>query len=222
MSDIVVISLGGSLIAQDSIGLKFLSGFKNLVLKHKNKKFIIVCGGGKPARLYQDAARTVSGARDRDLDMIGILATRLNGELLRGIFGKDAHPKVLYYPKDVRKTKQRIIIGAGSRPGSTTDLMAVQFAAANKAKMVTNLTNTEYVYDRHPKLKGAKPIKKISWCEFNAKFHNDRKPGMHFPFDPVASKMAERLKIKVMIAGPNVPNFEKILSGKPFKGTLIQ
>ena len=60
--DIIVISFGGSLIVQNQIDTVFLKEFRNLILKYirKGKRFVIICGGGRTARNYQEAARSVA------------------------------------------------------------------------------------------------------------------------------------------------------------------
>ena len=62
MGRIVVISLGGSIIVPDKINVEFLKDFKKLIndFVEKGNKAIIVCGGGKTARLYQNAASKIS------------------------------------------------------------------------------------------------------------------------------------------------------------------
>ncbi|MBS3141793.1 hypothetical protein J4464_00215 [Candidatus Woesearchaeota archaeon] len=48
------------------------------------------------------------------------------------------------------------------------------------------------------------------------------KAGTNVPFDPIASELAHRHGIKVMILhGRDLENVEKALQGLPFKGTLI-
>ena len=46
-------------------------------------------------------------------------------------------------------------------------------------------------------------------------------PGLNAPFDPVASKEAEKLKIKVFVVGRDLNNLENLLNGKKFKGSTI-
>ena len=47
-------------------------------------------------------------------------------------------------------------------------------------------------------------------------------PGMATPFDPVASRAAEKYKIAVKILnGKDINNMKKAVQGKPFRGTLI-
>ena len=50
----VVMSLGGSLIVQESIDHNFIKQFKKLISKI-NRKFVIVVGGGRTARIYINA-----------------------------------------------------------------------------------------------------------------------------------------------------------------------
>ena len=48
------------------------------------------------------------------------------------------------------------------------------------------------------------------------------KPGLNMPFDPVAAKEAEKLKMKVVVIGKDLSNLRKVLENKKFKGTLIR
>ena len=84
----IVMSVGGSLIVPDQIDTNFLSNLKNLITKEtaKGRRFIIIAGGGRTARRYQDAASAVSELKNEDLDWLGLHATRLNGHLLLTIF----------------------------------------------------------------------------------------------------------------------------------------
>ncbi len=47
-------------------------------------------------------------------------------------------------------------------------------------------------------------------------------PGLSSPFDPIAAKEAERLRLEVAVMnGANLAEFEKYISGQPFIGTII-
>ncbi len=219
-----IISLGGSLIVPEEIDIDFLKRFKELILRNsKNKKFILMVGGGKTARNYQAAAKEFSVA-NWDSDMIGILATRLNAELVRAIFGAAAHKKVIYTPTEKIKFSEKILIAAGWEPGCSTDYDAVLIAKNFSSKVVINLSNIDYVYNKNPKeFSDARPIEKISWPAYRKMFSGPWTPGFNSPFDPVASKQAEKLKMKVIIAnGKNLENLERILKGEKFVGTEIE
>jgi uridylate kinase len=46
--------------------------------------------------------------------------------------------------------------------------------------------------------------------------------GMQFPFDPIATKIASKLKLKVVfLNGKNIENFRKFLKGEEFVGSVI-
>ena len=223
-----VISVGGSLIVPEEIDQDFLAAFKQFILKRieKGDRFILIAGGGKTARKYQDAASHVSGIDNEEKDWIGIHSTRLNAHLLRTIFKMYANPKVIKnYETDLENLEfnEKILVGAGWKPGWSTDYDAVLLAEKYNAKSVINLSNIEYVYSEDPKLNSdAKKYETISWKDFRNIVGSEWDPGMSAPFDPIASKKAEALKLKVAILnGRSLNNLNNYLDNKKFKGTLI-
>jgi uridylate kinase len=221
-----VISLGGSLVVPDQINEKFLMDFRRLIISYirKSYRFILIVGGGKTARRYQAAGVHVAGVSPDDLDWLGIHATRLNGHLMRTIFRQYAYPIIITNKKKINtKTPKQVIVGAGFEPGSSTDLRAVQLAQAYGADTVLNLSNINWVYTKDPsKYKNAKPIKSIDWKSFRKIVGNKWNPGANVPFDPVASKLAQRLKLKVIIInGLKLGNLRRVFAGKSFIGTIV-
>ncbi|VVB73852.1 Uridylate kinase [uncultured archaeon] len=221
-----VISLGGSLIAPDKIDAAFLAKFRDLIVKHsKNNRFIIICGGGKVARNYQAAAKSIVEPTKTDLDWLGIHATRLNAHLVRTILKPIAYVRVLKNPteKVALKPKENVIVAAGWKPGSSTDYGAVLLARTFHIETVINLTDIDYVYTKDPKkFDDAKPIKQITWKAYREIMGNKWSPGANAPFDPVASREAQKDGITVhTINGRNLANLERLLEGKGFIGTTI-
>lgn len=222
----LVISLGGSLIVPNKIDTRFLSDFRSLILFHvkKGKKFFIIAGGGRTARTYQSAAASLGITAQTDLDWIGIHATRLNAVLLSFIFKDHVHPKILTNPTKKPKISQPIAIGCGWRPGCSTDKDAVLLAKTQGIKTILNLTNIDYVYTKDPKKHpDAKPIKEIQWKDYLSLTGEKWNPGANYPFDPIASKLAWKHKLKVIIMnGKDLKNLHNFLLNKPFKGTVIR
>jgi len=225
----VIISLGGSLIVPDEIDWKFVKDFKKLIEKYIKKKckFIIITGGGKICRKYQDAASKITKLTDDDRDWLGIHTTRLNAHFIRTVFRKYAHPRINKNPNDLEdfyNFKESILVAAGWKPGFSTDYDAVLLAKYLGFKTVVNFSNIDYVYDKDPnKFKDVKKIESISWKDYRKMVGDKWDPGMNAPFDPIASKLAQEENIEVAIMnGKNLENLENYLEGKKFKGTIIK
>ena len=91
------------------------------------------------------------------------------------------------------------------------------------ASLIVNLSNIYNVYDKDPnKYKDAKPIKRLTWEELEKLVGTEWSPGVNSPFDPIASREAERLGLSVVVMdGKNLPNVRQALEGKKFNGTVL-
>ncbi len=231
-NEMIVISLGGSLIVPGKIDWKFLKQFRKEIINQieKGKKFIIITGGGDIARKYQDAAGKIADVSRDDIDWIGVHSTRLNAQLIKTIFRKYAHPRINKNPRTKEnlmthfENGEKIMVAAGWRPGWSTDYVATVLAERLGARKMLNLSNVKYVYDKDPKkFKNAKKIKKISWADFRLIVGNKWDPGLNAPFDPIASKHAQKIELEVIVTeGQNIKNLKKIFNGKKFEGTIIK
>ena len=101
--DLTVLSVGGSIIAPEKVDSVFLKAFREAIVKYleenKEAKLILVCGGGAPARIYQEAYRAVRGNQDTGAqDWLGIKATHLNGEIMRAVFSDYTSDEVVTDP----------------------------------------------------------------------------------------------------------------------------
>jgi uridylate kinase len=223
----IIISVGGSLIVPGGIDTQFLTKLNSFIRKHigKGKKFFLVAGGGRTARHYKDAGKSVIGnMTDEDLDWLGLHATRLNGHLLRTIFNDIAHQRIIEnYDHKLENWKEPLVIGAGWKPGWSSDYCAVTLARDYSGHLLINLSNIDWVYDKDPKqFPDAQPIKRMTWEECQKLVGTEWTPGLNMPFDPIATKLASELGLTVIIAnGNDFENLEAILEGKEFKGTVI-
>ena len=225
---VTVISLGGSIVAPGNVDEDFLKDFATLIGDHlsqeEKRRFIFVVGGGGPARAWQNAYRALrSPIEDELADWIGIMATRLNAQLVRAVMGEWCTQEVVTNPTKVEPLMGRVLVAAGWKPGFSTDYVAVLLAERFHADVVINLSNIEKVYSDDPKKNpDAKPFDSISWADFRDMVGDEWVPGKNLPFDPIASAHAAKLNIKVICAaGKNLPNLKNILSGKEFIGTTI-
>ena len=227
-----VLSVGGSIIAPDKVNSEFLSSFltkmKAYLLENPQDKLIFVCGGGAPARVYQQAYRAViTEPSEQDAnaqDWIGIKATHINAELVKAIFGSLCQDSVVTNPTDENVSFQgRVLVAGGWKPGFSTDTDAVYLAKRFGATKIINLSNIAKVYTDDPrKNPEAKPIDTISWEDFRKMVGDEWVPGKNAPFDPIASRLAQEAKLTVICAdGRDTDNTIAILTNKPFNGTVI-
>ena len=220
----VVLSLGGSLIYPDGIDVDFLKNFRKTVEKYIKKgfRFVIYCGGGRLARNIQSAASKIAELSDKELDWLGIHATKLNAQLIRAIFKDWAEDSIVDNPTLKIRFKKNILVAGGWLPGCSTDYDAVLMAKNLRIKEIINISNVEYVYDKDPKKHvNAKKMEKMSWVEFGKLVGTKWKAGMNAPFDPIASIEARKLNMKAYIIGKDLTNLENLLDGKKFRGTVI-
>ena len=221
---IVVISLGGSLIVPNKINDSYIEKFKQTLLKFKEYKFVIVAGGGLTARTYIDALERQK-INKRIQALIGIRITRLNAWTLINLFKGNCARNIAKSLKEVKSllNKNRIVIAGGLRymDENTSDGTAASIANLLKANLI-NMTNVNGLYNKEPKLRGAKLIRKISLERFDKivkkiKYH----PGQHFVLDQHASDIISKNNIKTYIIGSNLNNLERLIKNKRFLGTTI-
>ncbi len=223
----IIISLGGSLVVPNGgIDTEYLTSF-NIFIRNKiaeGWRFFIVVGGGTLARHYIDAGKKVIGElSDWDLDWLGIHSTHLNAHLIRTIFRDIAHPRIINnYEKKIEDLKEPLVVAAGWKPGCSTDFDAVTLAHDYGANTVINMSNITTVFDSDPKQNpDARPIHQMKWEEFEKLVGTVWKPGSNLPFDPMATKLAKDLGLKVFVIGKDLDNLMKILDGNDFLGTVI-
>lgn len=238
-----ILSVGGSIIAPQTPDTDFLSTFCKMIIdylaKNKDARLILVAGGGGPARIYQNAFRELAGKVSAETnsnlygdtaeineaaDWLGIMATRINAQLLKAALGSLCCKTVITNPTKVTDFTDRILIAAGWKPGFSSDNDAVLLAERFNADTVVNLSNIEKVYTDDPrKNPDAKPLDNISWADFRKMVGDEWQPGKNCPFDPIASKKAEELGLTVICAsGKNIENIRAILEGKTYIGTTIK
>ena len=221
----IVISLGGSILFQDTINTEYIKKFKKIIEK-LNDKFVVVIGGGKTARNYMDTLKN-ENIEPYHQHQIGVYTTYLNAAFVESFFTKDAKKRIFiprdYDEFDKKFNESKVTFLGGIIPGSTTDGTAAEIAQRIKADLFINITNVKGLYDKDPKTNSnAKFIKEISHKDFYDKFISkiESKPGMHFIMDHKAAKICRDSKIKIIILS-KLEDLEKCLYNRKFTGTII-
>ncbi|OQY32492.1 MAG: UMP kinase [Spirochaetaceae bacterium 4572_59] len=228
MEKIQVLDLGGSIVAPEQIDTDFLKEMRDFLTdwlkEDEERKIILIIGGGAPARKYQQAYKgTEKNPSNEELDWIGIMATRLNAQMIKAVMSDYCKDPVVTDPSVVKSMTGRILVAAGWKPGWSTDYDAVLLAETFGAGTILNLSNIKKVYTADPNLDpSAKALDKISWEEYQKICGDTWTPGKNTPFDPVATKKARELKMKVIAAdGKDLSNLNKIFHEGDFEGTII-
>ncbi len=225
----VVLSVGGSLIyTSEGINVPFLknlSEFIHVQLKNNESvQYFLVIGGGGISRQYMKASKEISSdLTNEDLDWLGIRAARLNAHLVHTILKDVAEKDIITNYSIIKKINNRVVIASAWKPGWSTDYCATLLCEMYGINTVINLSNIEQVYTSDPKIdKNAKPISKISWRNFRRLVGDTWTPGLNVPFDPIASKKAQDMKlVTVVLSGNNFDNFSNYINGGEFLGTVI-
>lgn len=223
--DTIVIAMGGSLLIPEGPDVQFLKHLKKMMadLIANDYQVALVIGGGKVCRYYQAAAKEFSHVGDIDLDWIGIKTIHLNCELVwRAFSDLDIHEKVVLKPQDIHGIQESLIIVGAWEPGCSSDTDAVEMAHQINASQIINFSSTTHVYSEDPrKNPNATRFESLTWDEYRSLIPKEWIPGLSAPFDPVASRFAQKQGIRVAILGSSIENLKNYLNNKSFEGTVI-
>jgi uridylate kinase len=228
--DSIGISLGGSILYRPSgFNRVFATKLAELIREEEDTRFAVVCGGGRLARASIASLRAAGVENKLVLDEAGTEATRLNALLLKSVFvhnGVDVAPVVPRSFDDFKReaSKHRVVVSGGFIEGVTTDTDTLLAAEWMGAKLVINVSNISYVYDKDP-AKYPDAVKKEHLThEGLIKIVNSgdrRDPGSNVIFDRIASVFAQRSKIEIRFVGPKIDQLAKAIHRKEHGGTVV-
>ncbi len=221
----VSISLGGSLLTRNMEAESYRR-YANVLrrLRAEGHTVIVTCGGGRPARQYISIAKELGGPCELQ-DGLGILATHVNALLLIAALGDVADPRIHKAADEVKRhIGDKILVGGGYKPGSSTDYRAAIFAGAIGADMIINATDVSGVYDNNPKTnENARKLETLSYAELEmiVKQNTRQVPGEYGLFDLKAVRYAARLGIPlVFIDGTDPDEIIRAVEGKHHGSTV--
>ena len=224
--DIVVISIGGSVLIPDDNDFEYLSGLAELLVGLSSQiKLYIVVGGGRISRYYIKLGRKF-GTDERVLDEMGVDVTRLNARLLiSSLSGKSNNlPATSVAEAVFLGTDHPIVIMGGTTPGHTTDGVAASLAEFVKADRVVNATAVDGVYTKDPnKYDDAEKIAEMSFEELlECCKTSEWKAGPSNVFDAMGAEIIAKNRIPLLVVkGRDLEALESAMKGEPFSGTTV-
>jgi uridylate kinase len=193
----VSISLGGSLLTKNMEAASYRR-YADVIkrLWEAGHTVVVTCGGGRPARQFITIAKELDANRDIQ-DRLGILATHVNALLLIAALGDAADPHIHRRATEIKRhLGDRILVGGGHMPGSSTDYRATIFAKAMDADLMINATDVPGVYDNDPKTNpNAKKLDTLTYTELEKIIlaNTQQVPGDYGLFDLKAVRLAAKL-----------------------------
>jgi uridylate kinase len=222
--DSIVISIGGSVILSDDIGITFFEELANLLKTIcKQYKIYIIVGGGKTARTYIKLGRDLD-MDEKKLDQIGIEITRTNAKLLTNIVDL-SNEEIPSTTDEAKKIDKPIVIMGGTTPGHSTDMVGAELAEKTNAIKYIIATNVDGIYDKDPnKYRDAKQLRETSIDELINKYGtNWETAGKNVVIDGPSLAIIKRAKIPTFVLnGMKLDQLEKAITDKPFNGTIIK
>jgi uridylate kinase len=217
------ISLGGSVMMPGrAIDTTYLKKFSDLLFRCVERA-AIVTGGGPLTRIYQNSLKELGVTDKQILDKAGIGPTHQNAKHLVDILKVRGVPAAYVPSLEAKRPDVSVWVTGGSKPGQTTDAVAVDWARILGYKQVINITNTPFVYELGPdgKPDATKPIHNMTCDDYLALVGPDHESGEHVPAGRTGIKIAKKYNIVFNVVGPDLDNLKEVFTGKPFKGTVI-
>ena len=223
----VVLSVGGSVLMRGADDARYLVALADLLRKvGRDRPLAVTTGGGRTAREYIGLGRSL-GLTEVELDELGIDVTRLHARLVAGAIGL---PTASHPPGSVREAVEALrhaspVVLGGTEPGHTTDAVAALIAVRLRAARVVNATDVDGLYDTDPKSHPeARRLGTVGWPALLALLRRTTagEPGQSFPFDRLGAEALARAAIPLaIVAGRDLANLEKALTGERFDGTIV-
>jgi uridylate kinase len=224
----ICISLGGHVVfRKNGVNVNYIKKLLKLIKDYIGVyKFIIVVGGGYASRLYTQPAREVI-KNNEVLDEIAIAITRINALIVKDIFSDlKVYPNVATSLDELRAATRdsEVVLMGGLLPGMTTDAVAVLASEVVNSRVMMNIGNGSYVYDRPPSQKGAKRLELLDHnklVEIAAKY-DTREADTTFIFDLVASKLAKRANIEIRFVNDDIAQLRLAMLNEKYKGSAVK
>lgn len=223
----VTICLGGSTFNSDGLEIQTIEEIADSInaIMGKNHEVLVVVGGGSTARTYISAGEKL-GAPNKELDRLGIMATRLNAGLLISALGDIAgQDPPREFEMAIRVSlRGKVPVMGGTTPGHTTDAVAAELADVSDSELLVFFTDVDGVYTADPdedeeaekieNMKVSELVDLMSKLEF--------KPGMAAIIDPLAARIMEKSNIRSLVLGKDeIERLPEIIEGSEHCGTEI-
>ncbi|MCS7095202.1 MAG: UMP kinase [Thaumarchaeota archaeon] len=222
-----MVKLGGHLFAKDSPDVDLIKAYARTIKEchDGSDRWVVVMGGGEPARNYIKAARSL-GADEVTCDEIAIAVTRIHATLMLLALEELAYPEVVGDVGSLRRALavRSIAVAGGLWPGQSTFAVSAICTGAIKAERLIVATDVQGVYDRDPKRHpDAKLIPRMTYDELLARLGSvSHSAGEYKLIDSVGLTVLKRSKAKLLfVDGTNPENVKRAILHSE-AGTIVE
>ena len=229
----VIVALGGSLLRPEvEERHMWLEGLIDIIRDRvaMDDRIGLVVGGGAAAREGITLARPIIKSENR-LDRIGIAATRLNAAIVRESLAESGIPVSGTIPLSVNEAaslleERQVGIMGGTRPGHTTDAVAIRLAVAVGAERCVIATNVAKVHESDPSIDpDAVAHDRLSHSQLQAIVGpaEHSHAGSSQVVDPMGANAAANAEMPLCILdGRNPETIRTAIEGGDFGGTVVR
>jgi len=228
----IVAALGGSLLRPEIEGRQtWLSDLTDMVkeIVSNGTHLGLVIGGGSPARECINLAKPLIDDVI-SLDKIGIAATRLNATIIREVLLGAGISTCYEIPHTIEDAvtlmdKFSVVLMGGTKPGQTTDTVAVKLAVATNSSKCIIATNVTKVYEEDPKNNiNARSYDTLTLDQLQEIVGppEHSKAGISQVVGPIGVACAAVNKMTLNILdGRNMENIKNAIEEREFQGTVV-
>ena len=164
------------------------------------------------------------------MDRIGIAATRLNATIVRESLADAGIPVSGSIPRSVNEAvslleDRPVVVMGGTRPGHTTDAVAIRLAVASGAERCIIATNVAKVHDSDPRNNpDARAYDTLTHSELQDIVGpaEHAKAGPSQVVDPIGADAAAQAGMRLCILdGRSISALRSAIEGEAFGGTVV-
>jgi len=189
-------------------------------------RLLFVCGGGKLLRKWLSLLRREGGASEYDLDMLGIMFTRVNARIFSLLLKPDSVeriPETVEEAVELARSTDRHVVMGGVSPGFSTNAVAA-FLARELGYSFINMTGAGGVYDKDPSVHSdAQLLRRVDMDRLAEILGSTSEHAGHYPLlDKTSLGIIKRYRVKTYIIPPDPESLGDVLSGRePRRGSIV-
>ncbi|MCS7137038.1 MAG: UMP kinase [Candidatus Caldarchaeum sp.] len=164
----IVLKLGGHALFGEKPDTTLMKQYVSMLREtYDGGRWVVVVGGGEPARKHIEAARQL-GLDEASCDEAAIRITRVNAFLFARALGEMAFQRIPEAVDEIRLLADmgRIVVVGGLQPGQSTMAVSVLAGSVVGAERIVVATDVDGIYSEDPKKnKAAQLIRRMRFDE---------------------------------------------------------